>query len=265
MCLVVVALAAHPRYALVVAANRDEFHARTALPAHWGALPPYAGMLAGRDVAAGGTWMGVRRDGCWALVTNVREGRRNDAQAPSRGELVPGILGTATAPPLALAAIAAKAATYNGFNLLAGNAESATWMSNRDPRTRTLAQGLHGLSNARLDTPWPKVLRTRGALAAWAARGDDDLAPVFAALADRVQAKDEDLPATGVPLDRERLLSAPFIVSADYGTRCSTVLTIAHSGDARFIERSFDARGSPTGEVEFEFDVRREQPRRHNA
>jgi uncharacterized protein with NRDE domain len=258
MCLVVVALAAHPRYALVVAANRDEFHARAAFPAHWGQRAPYAGVLAGHDAAAGGTWMGVRRDGRWALVTNVREGRRNDPQAPSRGELVPAVLNMTSAPAMALAALEVKAPIYNGFNLLAGDADSATWMSNRASEARTLAPGIHGLSNARLDTPWPKLARTKDAVAAWAARGDDDLASVFAALADQTRAPDDALPATGVPLEWERLLSAPFIVSDDYGTRCSTVLAITHGGGARFVERTFDVRGNATGDVEFLFEVRRE-------
>jgi uncharacterized protein with NRDE domain len=253
MCLVVVALSAHPRYSLVVAANRDEYHARAALPAHWGDRAPYVGMLAGRDLAAGGTWMGVRGDGRWALVTNVREGRDGDTTAPSRGELVPGVLNAPSAS--GLSALRQKAAAYNGFNLLAGDAGSAAWMSNRVPDVRALAHGVHGLSNARLDTPWPKVTRTRDAVDAWAARGDDDLAPLFAALADRTRAADADLPATGVPLDWERVLSAPFIVSADYGTRCSTVLAIGRDGGARFVERSFDALGNATGDVAFEFDV----------
>ena len=255
MCLVVVALAAHPRYSLVVAANRDEFHARAALPAHWGDRAPYAGMLAGRDLVGGGTWMGVRRDGRWALVTNVRDGRANDAAAPSRGELVPGVLNAASAPAEALPALRQRATAYNGFNLLAGDAGGATWMSNRACESRTLTQGIHGLSNARLDTPWPKLTRTTSALSAWATRGDDDLAPLFAALADRARAADADLPATGVPLAWERLLSAPFIVSADYGTRCSTVLAIGHDGDARLVERSFDANGNATGEAEFRFEI----------
>jgi uncharacterized protein with NRDE domain len=251
MCLVVVALAAHPRYSLVVAANRDEYHARAALPAHWGNRPPYAGMLAGRDLAAGGTWMGVRGDGRWALVTNVREGRGGDTTAPSRGELVPDVL---NAPPAsALAALGLRAAAYNGFNLLAGDAGRATWMSNRAAGLMSLAQGIHGLSNARLDTPWPKLTRTRDAVEAWAARGDADLVPVFAALADRTRARDADLPATGIPREWERLLSAPFIVSDDYGTRCSTVLAIGRDRSARFVERSFDARGNATGEVKFDF------------
>ena len=259
MCLAIVALAAHPRYPLVVAANRDEFHARAALPAHWGERPPYAGMLAGRDAVAGGTWMGVRRDGRWALVTNVRDGRRNDSEAPSRGELVPAVLNAVSTPALAMAALERDADPYNGFNLLAGDLHSATWMSNRTPAARPLAQGIHGLSNARLDTPWPKLARTKAAVSAWVSRGDDDLAPLFAALADRTRAPDEDLPATGVPVEWERLLSAPYIVSDDYGTRCSTVLIFSHDGEARFVERSFDARGNATGDVEFAFEIRCEQ------
>jgi uncharacterized protein with NRDE domain len=255
MCLVVVALAAHPRYSLVVAANRDEHHARAALPAHWGDRPPYVGMLAGRDLEAGGTWMGVRADGRWALVTNVREGRGGDTSAPSRGELVPDVLNTP--PASALAALRRKAAAYNGFNLLAGDAGSATWISNRADGELSLSQGIHGLSNARLDTPWPKLMRTRKAVAAWATRGGNDLTPLFVALADRTRARDADLPETGVPLEWERLLSAPFIVSKGYGTRCSTVLAIGRDGSARFVERSFDARGDTTGEVAFEFAVAR--------
>jgi uncharacterized protein with NRDE domain len=253
MCLVVVALAAHPRYSLVIAANRDEHHARAALPAQWGDRPPYAGMLAGRDLEAGGTWMGVRGDGRWALVTNVREGRGGDTAAPSRGELVPDVL---NAPPgSALAALQRKAANYNGFNLLVGDAAGATWVSNRAAGPLALPQGIHGLSNARLDTPWPKLTRTRDAVHAWAARGDDDLAPLFAALADRTRTADADLPSTGVSLEWERLLSAPFIVGDGYGTRCSTVLAVGRDGSARFVERSFDARGDAMGEVAFDFAV----------
>jgi uncharacterized protein with NRDE domain len=259
MCLVFVALAAHSRYSLVIAANRDEFHARAALPAHWGDRAPYAGMLAGRDLVGGGTWMGVRRDGRWALVTNVRDGRANDAAAPSRGELVPGVLNAASAPAEALPALRQKATAYNGFNLLAGDAGGATWMSNRACESRTLTQGIHGLSNAQLDTPWPKLALTRSAVSAWATRGDDDLGPLFAALADRTTAADADLPATGVPLAWERLLSAPFIVSGDYGTRCSTVLAITHDGDARLVERSFDATGNAMGEAEFNFEIEPER------
>jgi uncharacterized protein with NRDE domain len=258
MCLVIVALDAHPRHSLVIAANRDEFHARAAIPARWGDTPPFADVLAGRDVAAGGTWLGVRRDGRWSLVTNVRDGGRpTDASAPSRGSLVPFVLNAQGSPAAALSALVDDAGAYNGFNLMAGDATRASWMSNRDSGIRALSAGVHGLSNATLDTPWPKLARTKDAVMAWTAGGDDDLSPLFAALASRTSAPDHALPSTGIPLEWERLLSAPFIVSADYGTRCSTVLAISRDGGARFIERTFDTRGDATGEVEFEFDVPR--------
>jgi uncharacterized protein with NRDE domain len=185
----------------------------------------------------------------------VRRGRGNNPDAPSRGQLVPAILNADAAPAAALTALHAHAATYNGFNLLAGEGNSATWMSNRVASKHDLVQGVHGLSNAQLDTPWPKLTRTKGALSSWAERGDEALAPLFAALADRTQAPDADLPATAVSLAWDRLLSAPFIVSADYGTRCSTILAIAHSGRAVLVERSFDSSGTAVGEVRFEFDV----------
>ncbi len=256
MCLVVVALDAHPRYALVIAANRDEFHSREALPAHWGERPPFAGVLAGRDLVAGGTWLGIRRDGRWALLTNVREGRgRNDPAAPSRGLLVPAILNDRGTPAAALYAVMRNADAYNGFNLLAGNAGSAAWASNRSKETLAITAGVHGLSNALLDTPWPKLARTRTKLAEWTAHDDGDLTPVFAALSDRSRPPDEALPSTGVPIEWERLLSAPFIVSEDYGTRCSTVLVVERGGNARFIERTFDRYGVQTGQVDVAFDV----------
>ena len=256
MCLAVVGLAAHPRYALVVAANRDEYHARAAAPAAWGDAAPFAGILAGRDLAAGGTWLGVRRDGRWALVTNVREGGVRDTALASRGDLVPRVLG-AGAPAAALAGVAATGARYNGFNLLAGDTHAAGWISNRSPGQRTLRQGVHGLSNAFLDTPWPKVVRTLARLQSWNEDGGDDVAPLFAALADRTQAPEDELPRTGVSAEWERALSSPFIVSEGYGTRCSTVLTIDRAGHARFCERSFAPDGSPIGEVVEEFAVER--------
>lgn len=256
MCLVVVALDAHPRYSLVIAANRDEYHARAARTAQWGEDAPFADVLAGRDLEAGGTWLGVRRDGRWALLTNVRDGHRNhNPAAPSRGDLVPAVLNDRQVPALALTELMRAAGTYNGFNLVAGDGSSATWVSNRTADTRTVVAGVHGLSNALLDTPWPKVVQTRGAIAAWAARDVADLDPVFAALSDRTRAPDTALPATGVSLEWERLLSAPFIVSQDYGTRCSTVLVVDRNGAARFIERSYDASGKDIGEADFAFDV----------
>lgn len=255
MCLAVVALGAHPRYAVVVAANRDEFHARAAAPAAWGQAPPFVDVLAGRDLAAGGTWFGAHRNGRWALVTNVRAGGGSDATAHSRGELVPRIL-RADRLDAALADLGATAQRYNGFNLLAGDASGALWMSNRADGIRRLPAGMHGLSNALLDTPWPKLVRTRNRMAEWAATDNADIAPLFAALADATPAPDHALPDTGIPRERERMLSSSFIVSEGYGTRCSTVFTIDHAGRARFCERSFDPGGATTGEISEDFALR---------
>jgi len=250
MCLVAVALDAHPRYALAIAANRDEFHAREARAAHWWD----EGWLAGRDLSAGGTWFGVRPDGRWALVTNVREPGRKDASAASRGGLVTGAL---AAPSLDafVSRLDVDGARYNGYNLLAGNAGEARWASNRAAAARAIGPGVSALSNAALGTPWPKVRRLSDALVDWAGRGDEGVDGLFDALADRERAPDDALPSTGVTLEWERMLSAPFIVSERYGTRCSTVFVVARDGAARFVERSFDAGGRPTGVVDERFGI----------
>jgi len=253
VCLALFALEAHPRYSLVVAANRDEYHARPADPATWWS----EGWLAGRDRQAGGTWFGVTRAARWAFVTNVRDPVRHDPHAPSRGALVPSVLADSEPPARSVARIVAGALNFNGFNLVAGTARAAWWGSNRTAATRPLLPGVHGISNAALDTPWPKVARSRTALGVWCARADTDLAPLFAMLGDRTAAPDDELPATGIPFDRERLLSAPFIVSTTYGTRSSTVLTLDRGGDAYFVERTFDPSGTATGEVEYRFTVPR--------
>ncbi len=253
MCLAVVALHAHPRYGIVVAANRDEFHRRPTAAAHWWD----EGWFAGRDLLANGTWLGVTRAGRWALLTNVREPARNDPGAPSRGSLVPRLLGSGELLPDCVRAAVASGARHNGFNVLAGDTRSAHWGSNRADLPRALDAGVHGLSNAALDTPWPKLTRTVGAMRGWCACANDDLAGIVALLGDRSRASDIELPATGVPLEWERRLSAPFIVGGEYGTRSSTVLAIDNTGRVNFIERSFDARGNTTGEVRESFALER--------
>jgi uncharacterized protein with NRDE domain len=254
MCLAVLALGMHPRHALVIAANRDEAHARPTAPAAWWG----EGWLGGRDLAAGGTWLGVTREGRWALLTNVRDPSRHDPAAPSRGRLVTDFLDSGAEPGAAMHAVVESGAPHNGFNLLGGRVDDAHWASNRAAGVRALPTGIHGLSNHLLDTPWPKVVRTKAALAAWCAsttHGDDDVEPLFAMLRETWIAPDAELPQTGVTLERERLLSAPFIVSPVYGTRCSTVVTIGYDGAARLVERTFDAGGARTGEAEHRFGV----------
>lgn len=252
MCLALFALDAHPHYTLVFAANRDEYHARPAVPAAWWD----EGWLAGRDLKAGGTWFGVTRAARWAFVTNVREPSRHDPDAPSRGALVPAVLADAAPPTASVGRIVDSARARNGFNLVAGIGGEAAWGSNRVATTETLTSGIYGLSNAALDTPWPKVTRTKAALAAWCDAANPDIEPLFAILADTTGAPDSELPATGIPLDRERLLSPPFIVSGTYGTRCSTVFTLRRDSAAHFVERTFNPRGAAPADVEYRFAVR---------
>jgi len=253
VCLAVIALDAHPDYSIVLAANRDEYHARRAQAAHWWTDADASPILAGRDLAQGGTWLGLAPDGRFAFVTNVREPGRFDPNAPSRGALVPALLRERRDFTDALAAIVADAQRYNGFNLVAGDASAAAFGSNRAAGIVRLARGIHGVSNAGLDTPWPKLVRAKAGLAAWVASGETDPATLWQVLADTRLASDHELPNTGITRERERLLSSPFIVSGDYGTRCSTLVMLGRDAIAQFVERSFDARGRATGEVAFRF------------
>lgn len=253
MCLAVIGLDAHPRFSLVIAANRDEHYGRGAAPAQW--WPE--GWLAGRDLAAGGTWLGIDRRGRWALLTNVREPNPKDASAPSRGALVTRVLADRRSPQEVLREIAASADAYNGFNLLAGVAGRGGWVSNRSDAggVHPIGPGTHAISNAALDTPWLKVINTRARFDEWCARGETDPEPMFAALASREQAPDAALPSTGSSLERERLLSAPFVKTADYGTRCSTVIVMGRDGTVHVEERTFDREAHPVGTVRHRFTL----------
>ena len=251
MCLALFALDAHPAYALVIAANRDEHFARPAAPAAWWK----EGWVAGRDLEAGGTWLALTRAGRFALVTNVREPGLRDTSAPSRGALVTRAVADATPPAQSVAKIVAATSAYNGYNLVAGDPSSVAWGSNRRSGVRALGAGIHGISNAALDAPWPKVVRSKETLDAWCREAERDIEALFAGLADRTLATDAELPATGVTLEWERRLSAPFIVAPDvgYGTRCSTVILIGRDGRARFVERTFDPAGNRIGDVDLRF------------
>jgi uncharacterized protein with NRDE domain len=257
MCLILLASQMHSAYPLVLAANRDERYDRPAAPAAWWNDAP--GVLAGRDLEGGGTWMGVARDGRWAAVTNVREPsvpQRGDA--PSRGWLVSDFLRGASPAGAYLAALAPRADEWNGFNLVAGDAAGAWWLSNRAPGPVRVEPGVHGLSNALLDTPWPKVERGRGDLTRILAGAEDAMeASLFRTLALRDPAPDERLPDTGVGIEAERVLSSLFISSAAYGTRASTVLRIRRDGRVFLTERTIDPNSGRWAEVRHEFDVAR--------
>ncbi len=260
MCLLVLAWQAHARYRLVVAANRDEFHARPAAPL--GIWPPPASLLAGRDLRAGGAWLGLDRARRFGVVTNFRELQRPLHDAPSRGELVPRYLGATgnRAPPRAsefFAALEPLAREYSGFNLLLSDADSLWYGSNRaNPFARCLAPGVYGLANELLDTPWPKLQRVRAGFEDWLRAAAATPAALFELLADRTPAPGTDFTHTGgLPPEWARPLSAPFVLHPQYGTRCSTVVLLQADGRAYVAERRFDAGGELSGETEFQLNT----------
>jgi uncharacterized protein with NRDE domain len=252
MCLLVVAWRSHPRYRLVVAGNRDEFHERPTAPLGWWSDAP--GTLAGRDLRAGGTWLGLDRSGRFGLVTNFRDASGASATAPSRGQLVPAFLRHARPAAEFLAELQPAAQSYAGFNLLLGDVGDLHYFTNvGDATPRRLPPGIYGQSNHRLDEPWPKLVRTRRRLAAVLADANPEPAQLFALLADRTPAEYGSPPDTGLPPDLERALSAPFVRHDRYGTRCSTVALIEHDGRTVVLERRFDATGTQIGAGRIEF------------
>ncbi|MBV9774904.1 MAG: NRDE family protein [Gemmatimonadetes bacterium] len=252
MCLILLAHDAHPRYRLIVAANRDEFYARPTAPAGWWDDAP--GVLAGRDLRGGGTWMGITREGRWAAVTNYRETTPPPVDAPSRGGLVGGFLLGEGEPEAYLRALLPSVGAYAGFNLLVGDGERLAYLSNRGEGVRVLGPGIYGLSNALLDTPWPKVERGKAALREVVRRGDEpDVEALLRVLADTDPAPDPLLPDTGVGVERERMLSSPFIASPEYGTRASTVLLVARDGGVVLVERTIVPGTNRRHDVRFRF------------
>jgi uncharacterized protein with NRDE domain len=252
MCLAVLALQLHERWPLVIATNRDEYHDRATAPLHWWPEQPPS-VLAGKDLAAGGTWMGVTPEGRLALLTNVRDPSRQRADAPSRGALVSRWLQTQTTAQEAQHQGAALGC--NPFNLLlADQGGQRWWCTNEHAQLERLDPGLHGLSNARLNTEWPKVQRLKSAATralGSATELDNLIHALFAALADRTPAHDSELPSTGVGSAVERFLSPVFIaglgLARPYGTRCSTVLVVQQEPQGAVLhmhEKRFDASGS---------------------
>jgi uncharacterized protein with NRDE domain len=240
LCLIAVAWRSRADLPLVVAANRDEWRDRPAEPARWWIDHP--DLLAGRDLKAGGTWMGITRGGRFAAVTNFRDPSDKRSTARSRGGLVTEFLLGNDAPAAFLASLAARVHEYNGFNLIVGDGESLYYYGSREAAARAIEPGVHALSNHLLDEPWPKVTRARSAMKQALVDRDPALR-LFEMLSDAEGAPDEELPDTGVGIELERRLAAPLITGVTYGTRASTVLKVAADGAAFFEERSRDEDG----------------------
>ena len=244
MCLIAFALDCHPRYRLVLVANRDEFRERGTDPADfWSDAPA---LLAGRDRQAGGTWLGVTRGGKLAAVTNYRDLRQQALDPPSRGSLVAEYLRQPEMTPADLTAhLRRDGGRYDGFNLLYGTVNGLHYFTNRGGSSGPVAPGVHALSNHLLDTRWPKVVVARERLQEIIRQAEPDADELFHAFADPTPFAGELLPDTGVGPERERLLSPLFIDGDRYGTRTTTVVMVDRDGVVTFTEQGHDTPGSP--------------------
>jgi uncharacterized protein with NRDE domain len=247
MCLIAVAWQTHADLSLALAANRDEFHDRPAAPAAW-----WNGkheVFGGRDLSHGGSWLALSRHGRLAAITNIRRMIPPDPDAPSRGGLVREFVLAGLSAEQYAEELSERAGRYSGFNLLLCDGAKLVFCHNYDGfEQRQLAPGIHVVSNATMDTPWPKSQRLRRAMQAFVNQRVASRNLLFSALADAEAAKDDDLPNTGIGIEMERFLSPPFIRGDRYGTRASSIVTIGNDGQAEFIEHRFGPNGAFEGE-----------------
>lgn len=252
MCLVLVAWRGSENYPCVIAANRDELYTRPTVPAQWWDTDPQ--ILAGRDLEAGGTWLGITRTGRFAALTNYRDPEQRRAGTPSRGALVTTILKSAAGTAQTLDYLRGVAASYNAFNVIFSDGERLAVFESTLREGRELKPGIYGLSNHLLDTPWPKVQNAKSRLSQ-ALTDLRDPGAVLALLRDDTPAPDEQLPRTGLSVPWERMVSSAFVRAQDYGTRCSTLVRIDQSRRACFDEWTWDSAGAEIGVRSLQFDL----------
>jgi uncharacterized protein with NRDE domain len=254
MCLLVFALNMHPDYDLLLAANRDEFFNRPARPAtFWKDKPK---LLAGMDLQGGGTWLGVSLDGKFCAITNYRDLKNHQENAPSRGLLPLNYLESTQSPSAFIDSIRSEADRYNGFNLIAGNRNSTWYYSNIQKKPVELGPGIYGLSNHLLDTPWPKVEKAKETLAEIVSHDEPTHHELFRLLGDRTTAPENQLPDTGLDRAAEKKLSSIFIEMDGYGTRSSTVIMLNKSRYLEFWERVNQNGGEDApGDSYFSFQI----------
>jgi uncharacterized protein with NRDE domain len=252
MCLIFLAINKHPKYKLIVAANRDEFYNRkTAGADFWEDHPE---ILGGRDLEAGGSWMAMNTTGKIAMVTNYRDLHNLKSVAPSRGHLVSDFLKDDSDVESYLKSIELTAKEYNGFNLIVADKDKIGYLSNYKEGIEILSDGIYGLSNGLLDSNWPKVIRGKEKFIA-KLQGNVTTAELFDVLLDEERAPDDQLPKTGLDIERERAVSAIFIKSPGYGSRCSTVVLVDYNDQVEFTERVYDLESFAYTTSKFEFSI----------
>ncbi|MCM3739636.1 NRDE family protein [Oceanobacillus luteolus] len=253
MCLIHFNIQGHPNYNLIVAANRDEFYKRPTEKAHFWPDAPH--LLAGRDLVQKGTWLGITKEGRFAALTNIRDLSLEGKDKKSRGAIVRGFLTSTDSPVDYLTKISQEKDTYAGFNILVGNSQELFHYNNIEDKIVQVTPGTHSLSNASLNTPWPKVIKGKKMLGDYFRQSDKiKTEHLFQILENNEQAQDSHLPNTGIGLEMERQLSASFIKTPEYGTRSATVLLIDRNNQVIFKERTYK-KGILVGEEEFSFSI----------
>ncbi len=252
MCLVMLGWQRSVDYPVIIGANRDERFDRPSSPIGW--WEDHSDILAGRDLTAGGTWLGISRNGRFGIITNFRDPKPMPALR-SRGELITRWLSSDISAANFQRQLETDESTYAGYNLLYGDLEGLHYFSNRNTQTGALVPNSYALSNAVLDTPWPKVVGARAHLDTLIASKQLHPAHFMTFLQSQTPAPDRDLPETNLPLEQRRLLSAPFIVGERYGTRCSTVVTIDRHGRVAMHEQHYAPLGQRTEQFDIEFQL----------
>lgn len=251
MCLIFLSYQQNPKYPLIVLANRDEFYERPTEPASF-----WSGnnVLAGKDLAAGGTWLGITKKGSMAMITNYRDLSKIKPNAPTRGKLVADFLQGELDPKKYLVALDQAADLYNGYNIILGTLKDPWYYSNYQKKIYQLGSGLYGLSNELLDSPWPKVSKGKAELTDLFMNDQLNVDQLFKQMLDNHEAPVDELPDTGIGLAREKTLSPMFIKTEVYGTRCTTLITLDNTGNLYFEERTYQP--DQTGANTVAFDLR---------
>lgn len=252
MCLITFAYKCHPDYSLILLANRDEFYQRPTEPmTYWQDAP---NVLAGRDLEKLGTWLGLNKKGLFTAVTNFRDGTRKEQDKLSRGDLTRQYLIHSDTAQTYLTLLEHQKQRYGDFNLLLGDATGLYYTSNRGGQTQALSPGIYGMSNALLDTPWPKLDKVKARLQKQLLTNDLSESNLLNIMLDSALANDDQLPETGISLEWERLLSSCFIRSENYGTRAISLVLQETNGATRVIEHNYDAAGE-TGRYEYTLEM----------
>ena len=254
MCLIIFAYKSHPKYKFIFAANRDEFYDRPTKQAdYWNDHPE---LLAGKDLQAGGTWVGITKQGRFAAVTNYRDLKNIKEDAPSRGMLTLDFLNNNISAEKYYEKIKPSLQDYNCFNLILGSIDELFYFSTHLNGIKKLEPGIYGLSNAELNTDWPKVKKSKDVLSILLKNDEVHPWELLSILNDTRKAKEEDLPDTGVGMEWEKILSPIFIQSPKYGTRCSTAVVADIENNFRFAEKTFFGNQGAFSNKDYSFKIK---------